>query len=883
MGDFSLQTQNRQQILHLTLIDHPSYLMKKKLLIALCFLLVTFAGAQTKPIPIYYKAVVMPSFLKTSYYGLFDTKLLAEDLATLLSRATGKNYLPMEETGISTNGIFLQLVNKTTMPGNETGTVETDGKNYIKITSAYTTGLSYAMYSWLEQLGFHFYLPGDTWTVIPKLNSVFINKRSKKIFKPAFRLRMFTASGGMLPVNGLDDEGNNGKVWMQWYQRNRMGCDYIRIDGHIGEAFNIAHRKEIENDSLIVSPRNGKRSYNVSSKLDPTYAKGVAMFSDWIVASFKKEKASYPSFLPFKKYYTVDAGDGYDYCHTAACESRFPTVSDQVFSIANETSRKIKLADLNAGVSTMAYAERADTPTIRINDNVHIMVVPTAFQSVGTSAELMKRWAKKAKNISVYDYLNIGVWSFDKPFFNLNEYFNNLKFLQSLHIEGLSFEVSLSKFSSGIQQYFILKFLCSPYTSIIGELDEFCKISFGPAAIPIKKLLSEWYFSSVHLKTNYDNTSFYEDELGRFVAYLLEAENSKGITPAIQKRIDELKAYTVYLCKYYEWACELKSLQEYNADPSLRNKKTASILQYTWQLYDTKIFHNTTINDLYNAKLPENERQSWNFKQSNRFKNITANSEQLVIDEFEKIKNKYLPVAGKAYELNDALLASNMKNSADSICIITTDEASFNNFSYPINFYCGTPGILRVKYEASESKGKETATKVAMISVESDHYKYLQTSIVKQENSQGIITFKIPATGHYKLYLSQYNSTHIKYVIYPGSNLFFHNKKSILMNGLIMQDNSDINYPNKYLAINTNDLELTWSNLYPAIDNTSSLFTSSGKPISIQSDKQKLYNKAQLPLTQSTQFVFYRNKVYRWPPVLKNNLPCYFFLKFPLN
>ncbi len=826
----------------------------------------------------------MPAFLKTSYYGLFDTKLLAEDLAVLLTRATGKNYRPAVANGVAKTGIFLQLDSNTAMPGNETGSVETDGKTYVRITAAYSTGLSYAMYSWLEQLGFHFYLPGDTWAVIPKFNSIFNNRHSKKIFKPAFRIRMFTASGGILPVSGLDEAGNNGKIWMQWYQRNRMGCDYIRIDGHIGEAFNIAHRKEIENDSLIISPRNGKRNYNVSSKLDPTYAKGVALFSDWIVESFKKEKASYPSFLPFKKYYTVDAGDGYDYCHTAACESRFATVSDQVFSIANETSRKIKLADENAGVSTMAYAERADTPSIMINENVHTMVVPTAFQSVGTPAELMKRWAKKSRNISVYDYLNIGVWSFDKPFFNLNEYFNNLKFLRSLNIEGCSFETSLSKFSSGIQQYFILKFLCAPYTSITSELDEFCKINFGPAATPIKKLLNEWYFSSVHLKTNYDHTSFYEDELGRFVEYILQAQNSKGITAAIQKRIDELKAYTVYLCKYYEWACELKSLQEYANNPALKNKKTESILQYTWQLYDTKIFHNTTINDLYSAQLPKTERQTWSFNKGGRFKNITENYEQVVSEEFEKIKNKYLPLAGKAYELTDALLVKNIKNSADSICISTSDETSLTNFYYPISFYCGTPGILKVRYEAGKSEGKEILKKVAMVSVESANYAYLQTSFVNKENSQGTITFKIPASGHYKLYLSQYNSTHIKYVIYPRSNLFFHNKKSILMNGLMMQDNSESKYPNKYLAINTgNSDKLTWSNLYPAIDNSSSLFTSSGRPVSIESDKEKLYNKAEFSSSQTTPFVFYKNSVYRWPPVLKNNLPCYFFFKFPLK
>ena len=858
--------------------------MKNIILFCAIIFLTQDLSAQTEPLPVYYSPVNMPDAWKNDYYGQFDTKLLAEDLASLLQKATGKIFTPLAYQPGAVKGIFLLIDSTTTIAGNETGVINSDGKNFIRITARYTTGISYAMYSWLEQLGFHFYLPGDEWTIIPSLPAIFNKKIIDQIYKPYFRLRMFSASGSIFPVKGLDEDRQNGKAWIKWYQRNRMGCDYIQIGGHIGEAFNIAHRKEIEKDSLILASVNGKRAYNVSGKLDPTYKIGVNLFTDWIVDQFKKEQSSFPSFLPFKKYYTVDAGDGLDYCHTPGCEAQFKSVSDQVFSIANEAAKKIKITDARAGVSTLAYGERADTPSIHIEPNVHVMVVPTAFQSTSTYAELMKRWARKSKNISVYEYLNIGVWAMDKPFFNMDQYFNTLQFLKSLNIEGGEYETSLSKFASGIQQYFILKFLCDPYASVDHLLDEFCKNNFGNAVSPVKKLFKEWYFSNVHLQTNYDYPSFYEDELGRFIQYIIEAENATSLTTAEKYRIEELKAYTIYLCKYYELFAELKSLKSYS-DPTLRKKKVQEILTYTWQLYSTKIFHNTQLNDMLIRSLNEEEKQQWNYRSSDHFRGITKASADVIKSEFEKVKARYLPMAARAYPISDSFFAAYTKYSMDSIRIVTTDEKALSNYLYPLQFYCAEPGLLKIFYKAHSSQSKIKKGKAAIISVESADLNFIKSDFVYKQNSSGILYYHLPAKGQYKLYLSQYNSTHVTYIIYPGKNLFYHNKKSILMNGLLMQDNAPENaYPNKYLAFYAPPADsIYFSNIYVDSKNTSRFFSATGKMIFVRDDKEKFYNILAVPKNEPYPIIFYQNSQYRWPPVLNNTAPYYFFLKFPLR
>lgn len=843
----------------------------------LCFFT---AGAQTNPITVYYSPVNMPAFLRSNYYGLFDTKLMAEDLCNLLNKATGQPYVAKPYEGKEQAGIFL-LIDSKRKTGNEEGFFETDGKKIIRISSRYTTGISYALYSWLEELGFHFYLPGDKWTIIPQLSSVFNRKQVKKSYQPYFHLRLFNTSGGSFSIKGIDEKMESRADWQLWYQRNRMGCDYIRIDGHMGEAFNAANRKEIENDSLIVAPVNGKRKFTAASKLDPTYDKGVNLFSDWIVNQFKKEQSSWPTFLPFKKYYSVDAGDGYDYCHTPACEAAFKSVSDQVFSIANKTATKIKQVNPLAGVSTLAYTERADTPAIKIAPNVHTMIVPSAFQTVGTNAELIQRWAKKSKNISVYDYLNIGIWSYDMPFYNLNQYFNYLQFLKSLSVEGLSFENSVSKFGSGVQQFFILQYLCKPYISFDKSLDDFCKNSFGPAATPVKKLLREWYCSDVHLQTLYDHPCFYEDELGRFIRYINEASSTQGITHAIEERIRELKIYTIYLCKYYELFCDLKSQKLFSTNPATKIEKVKDLLHFTWHQYYTRIFQNTQLSDMLIKLLPEEQQRDWNYNNMSLYE-TNKNAGTINIDQlFEDAALKYLPAAADEPLINEAFFEKNIDKSADSILITTTDENGLNNFMYPVSIYNAVPGNkLVIKYQTGKSQIKHKADKVALAGIESNDYRFIQSVNIYKENSEGLLQFQLPKKGFYKLYLSQFNGTHISYTIYPGKSLFYHHKKSIPATGIILQDNS--NYPNKYLGIYYSD-KINFSNMYADAHNTSAFYNSNGSKLIVSPLSEQFMHSISIPQQAQNNFVYYENNLYRWQPVLKSGLSYYFFLKTPMG
>ena len=841
--------------------------------------------AQLPPVKVYYSVIEMPASIHGNYYEGFHPRLIAEDAARLLQLATGRIYTPVPlEKNADPRSVFLLLDEQVKGTTNETGFFESDGKSYVRIRARYATGLSYALYSWLHDLGYRFYLPGEEWIHVPKLAGIYNKKLRKKTYTPHFKMRMISASGGSYGIKYLDENNENGAEWRLWHQRNRMGCDYLTIDGHAGEKFNLANKETIEKDSMILAPVNGKRQYYPSGKIDPTYKKGVSLFASWITDEFQKNRQKFPSYLPPKKYASADAGDGLHYCHTPACEAAYASVSDQVFGIVNEAARKIKSNFPDAGVSTMAYTERADTPGIKIDPNVHVMVVASAFQRVSTPAELMKRWRKKTTSISQYDYLNIGVWSYDMPFFNLKRYHQYLRYAQTLKTDGFQFESSLSKFASGMQQYFILRFLAEPYTNIEKVLDEFCLKNFGKAAVPVKALLKEWYFSNTHIQTNFDRPSFYAEELGRFVSYLKQAGETPGISSAIQQRIDELKAYTVYLCRYYELFADIKSLKEMADNPARKNELVEKTLTFTWQMYRTKIFHNTQLNDLFKKMASETNLSKWDFRKSSYLNEIQGNTADIIHQSFDEAYQQYAPKKLEKTELPELFFAENIRFSPDSFMVKTMDESAFVNFVYPLTFYCKGPSTLKLTYRTGASQADGSKGKLMMAAVEKEDYSYISNHFESRELYDGTISFRLPSKGFYKLYLGQYQATPVNFTLFSKPFLFYHDKQMLLRNGMLLQELEPGNAsPLKYLAVYAPPVDsLRFSNMNYNSNNSSSFFTAAGKKIPVAENKSNGMNSIPVPLKQKTPFVFFSNNVYRWPFILNNTAPAYFFLKYPL-
>lgn len=843
-------------------------------------LLALKAGAQ---INIYYSPIKLKAGEHLFYAGM-DPKNLAQDLADLLGRATGRPFVVLPYEPGQSKGIFLLLDSSIKEKNNECGIMETNGKDFVRIKAQYISGISYALYSWLEELGFKFYLPGNEWTTIPSLPSPFSDKVPSKKYQPYFIHRFFSKSGGVFALKNIDETLKNDKEWMDWYRRNRMGSNYVGIDGHMGEAFNIAHKEIIEQDPSLLAPVNGKRQYAVSGKLDPTNKKAVTLFSNWIAQKYLERKQQYANYLPFKKYYSVDAGDGLNYCHTPECEKQFKSVSDQAFFIANTVANNLKHLDSAAGVSTLAYTERADTPSFPIAQNIHVQMVASAFQKVTTPAQLMYRWSKKTNNLTQYDYINIGIWTADHPHFDLGNYFNYLQYVKKLGVQGFSFETSYSKFGSGIIQYFVLKFLRQPFASIDEQLEEFCNDNFGKAAPLIKKIFKEWYFSELHSDTQIGLSSFYEDELGRYFFLLDKASAIKDLPGTILQRITELKAYCIYLAKYYELRTSLKMEKLASINRNAYEDKAEALLQYTWSLYATKIFQNTQLNEaLKNLFLKQPARkEKWNYLTHPNFGNLFQfqSAADAVNKEYRQIKKQYIPLASFNQELPPRFFENNYNRSADSIFIATADEKSLGYFMYAIDFYSPKDGVLTVACKTHSSAITQSAY-CSVIAVEKNDFSYMNAQYIYRPNADSSINFRIPSAGFYKIYLAQYNATPIQFIIYPNHNLLFIHKKTTLFNFLKLQDfNPSSPYDNQYLSLYTPETDrLNYALINAKASNSFSFLFSNGIPANLNKTGSPYNLSVTIPAGQRNKMIYMNNRIFRYSAVLKNIPPYYFFMK----
>jgi hypothetical protein len=863
--------------------------MRKKILVLLTIMGSLCLGTLAQPLTVYYSKVQPPAFVWDEYHYHFNPQNLADDMAALLRQALGKPVATAPFNGQNGPGIFLLLDSTQRYSANEAAWVSCNGSNSLRIMARYANGLSYGLYTYLQRLGFRFYLPGSQWTIVPTLANAFPISIDRQEWKPWFKHRVFTLSGGMPAVAGLDDRRTNAAEWYKWYRRNRMGSEHINIGGHIGELFNMTHQKEIEQDPSLVAPEDGKnRRYSVSAKLDPTNPRGVNLFSNWVLQQYRINHHATPAWIPWSTYQSVDPADGLGYCQTPECIKRFPSISDQVFHVANVAAQKMATAHPGKGVSLYAYVQRTDTPTLKLAPNVHVGIVASAFHNVSTPMEMIKRWSKKCRHLSIYDYLNIGVWSKEAPYFNLARYFQFLQYTKALRIDGFTFESAPSKFGSALVQYFILQYLCEPYGDIQQAFDGFVRQCFGNAAAPIGKMMQEWYFSDVKLATNYDNTTFHEDELGRFFRCMEQASASGG-NGAVQQRLSELKAYLVYLTQHFEYWNDTRLTQQMRQNPALRKQKTEAMLSYTWKLYNTMIFHNTQLNDVLRSYFPEDAAlaQRWDYGKSPVFAGL-AQATHAEADYRQALKT-YLPshqsVVTDIPPITDAFLEKTARLTPDSIRIRLIDEEAFVSYRYALQVYCPMPGKLTVRYEAGRTKKSNAQSPaIGYVAMVADDYNYHSEQVLQPSKRQGVITFSLPKKGHYLLWLAQNNATDIGFTLRPGKNLVYINKKTIPMNGVMLLDDSDGKYKaNRYLAVYAppGTPQVTYNIIYPDCANYVQLYNAKGKPLAQDNSQSPYYIKATVPPADTGNFLYMTNGLFRWTPVLKNLPPYYFFLKYP--
>lgn len=839
--------------------------------------LLPFIAFSQKNWTIYYTSTHCVATVGSDYYNLFDLKLIASDLAEQLEKATSFKFNVQQYNKNKGPGIFLLLDNTRSYQSNEQAFINSDNRSYITITAKYANGISYGVYTFLNHLGFKYYLPGDSWTIIPKLNTFFTGELSTS-YKPAFKDRIFI---GYFPsIKGVDEDYKNRKIWFQWCQRNRMGSEYQMLAGHVGETYNAENSELLKKEPDRLAPIDGKRQYSVTAKIDPTNKKSVEDYTNWAVKKYLTQKSNVSTCFPDYNFQSVDLGDGVNYCHTSDCDKEFNSISDQAFYIANIAAKKIRKIDDKAFVNTYAYGERADTPTINLEKNVFTQVIADGFQSISSPAILMKKWSLKTSNFGNYSYLNEAAYVFDQPFYNLKDQFNRLSYDHRLGCKGYTFETSISKFSSGLPQYFILKYLSEPYDNIEKEIHAFYKDCFPSCLTPVSKLFNSWYFNPAYTQTTIDRFTFFDDDLEKFGTYIDEALQSKN-EKNTNSRLEELKIYFIYLVKLHEFNKPEEVKKMYGSE-GYKREKINNILNFIWQYYDSFLFHNVLLCEL--LKQSANDQiinENWDLYNGNIANNLikekNLNIDQLYTTSRLSLKNKGENSTYISDDLDDTTLTRLAGYTAANIRIQLIDAEALVGFSGYINIYNPIPGKITIKYDYKPSKNLRV--NAGFISIQSSDYLEVEERTIESTKLSGTVSFFLKRKGHYILILGQNQYCAANLYITPGRSLLYINKKILPVNNILLFDTTASPVDNLYLGLYTGlNRKINYHTLYFDSPNTLHFLNSSGVEL-----KQIVQNPSPLycSLTTNSDILYFKSDFFRWPPVFSNVAPYFFFFKRP--
>lgn len=507
------------------------------------------------------------------------TKAVISELTDTLKKITEEDFKISDS--LPDDGIILSEIGSKDMPPEFSRRLEgkrkeaflifSEGHGRLWIAGNSPDAVRHGVYYYLEQLGCRWFFPNDNWIIIPSLKSIGI--KTDELHDPAFRSRSFFGTGGFGGKLPVDSTGTLQGRWVKWMERNRFGGD-IRFGGHMGEAFNIKHKSELEKHPEWLAETNGKRNeWSQSVKWCVSNPEFQKFFIDDRLSAFKKIFASPDPDAPHNMTVSVEPADGYGYCECNECRE-LGSLSDRTFTLANATAKAVSEQYPGRLVNLYAYGNNAAVPNIPLEDNVHVSVIPYGFQRTGMSGdELLKAWgAKKKNNIGLYDYWAIPDWSLSLPVMDyLNVIPGKIRFWHSQHVDSFNGESTASIGSMGIGWYLASKLLWKPDADVKAILDDFYSKSFGSAAPPMKRMLERWaqgfILSGHELGLSYRDIS---------EAYALAKDSS------VKKRIDDYAMYLHYLRLWHEYKIAKPGTAE-------KKKSTRELLSYIWRIYDSSM------------------------------------------------------------------------------------------------------------------------------------------------------------------------------------------------------------------------------------------------------------------------------------------------------
>lgn len=690
-----------------------------------------------------------------------ELKSTAKDLAYWLKEGTGQNF--KVQLGKSNSGIVLSKIPNANFNDRELIKLnEAPNQSFYSLgnsSSLYLYGKSDAalangVYSYLDQLGYKWYLPGENWTIVPKLNT--IHWAINKAHIPDFINRDFFGTGGILLNKELDPDNAVKKDWNLWKKRNRFGQD-IKTSGHAGATFNRAHKETLLKHPEYLAEIDGKRvPFSNSAKLCISNKNLVQLFIADRIKNYEQKLKRFGKDDYRALAVSVEPSDGAKHCTCGSCKA-MGSISTRYFGLANEVAKTIRKKYPKAKVFMYAYNRHADVPDIELEENLLISVIPYSFQRVASPEVLLENWSNKIDDFFIYDYLAIPDWKKDLPNTNPKQIAKKIRYWHSNNVNGVTFESSYSSASVGLSLYIASKIMWDLNENEDDLLNAFFEDCFGSAKMPIQSLYNRWWknYNGV-----YDTPFSYEN---------IKQASSLTNDSKIEKRINELKAYLIYTNLFNKYTDQDKGTSQ-------QSQKAIEIINYIWSIHDLKMIHTSR---MHNLIVNKHEKKNPQFKQKWAFKKIKPTtwssmkplSPAQINSKFEALPKNKLFADQKIQAIQE-----NFETFTPSKNIAQQSDVEFSlRFSNQMKFYGTKNQNLKFYYKGASTVRTKEDNFLCTFFIENE--KVLLNKDVPLDQDWTLLDFTLPVTGWYTLNTRNLQSLlHLKFTPNTSVYPFFYKK-----------------------------------------------------------------------------------------------------------
>lgn len=320
--------------------------------------------------------------------------------------------------------------------------------------------------------------------------------------------------------------------WTKWAAHNKISAPH-KLAGHSWQGF-IQQSAEIlkKNPQFLAEIKGVRVGYGKTSKLCVSNKELQQLFISNALARFAK--LNDPT-----GFVSVEPSDGAGHCGCSNCK-KMGSISNRVFYLANISANAIRKKYPKGGVNLYAYYEHADTPTFRLEPNVHVTVIPSGFQVEYDGDVLLYAWKKKTDNLSYYDYIAIPQWKGELPRIHISNFVRRINIAKKLQYKGFWHEVGLN-LPAAISIQLMSQLWRDPSLSWETVYSNFIEDCFPNARVSMRRLFDRWF-----------NEWNEVNEVALAYADISEAE-SKQLTTAEKKRLADIKTYTFYIAAYQQW------------------------------------------------------------------------------------------------------------------------------------------------------------------------------------------------------------------------------------------------------------------------------------------------------------------------------------------